>query len=233
MVKTYISIDLETTGLQLKTDKIIEIGAVKVIEGEIAETFSSFICPKKELPEKIKKLTKITPQQLKDAPVIEEVFPKLLEFLEDFPLLGHKILFDYSFLKKVAVDQKITFEKRGIDTLKIARKYLPDLEHRNLEFLCRYYQIPIQPHRALEDARATSFLYQEMTKQFFQEEEKVFQPSALLVSVKRDTPATKAQREKLNYLLQKYHILLPEDVETLTRSQASRITDKIFAAYGR
>ena len=80
-------------------------------------------------------LTGIEDTDLEGAPYIEEVLPRLLEFLQDFPLLGHSILFDYSFLKKAAVDLKLSFEKQAVDTLKIARKYLSDLEHRSLDYL--------------------------------------------------------------------------------------------------
>ena len=69
-------------------------------------------------------------------------------------MLGHRILFDYSFLKKAAVDRKITFERSAVDTLQVARKYLPELPHRNLGYLCQYYEIPHHAHRALEDAES-------------------------------------------------------------------------------
>ena len=114
---------------------------------------------------------------MKDACSIEELLPDLLVFLEDYPLLGHSILFDYSFLKKAAVNQKLSFEKRAIDTLKIARKYLADLEHRNLDYLCEYYGIPHHAHRALEDAGATDLLYRKLAEQFFSPGEGLFCPS--------------------------------------------------------
>lgn len=229
MINTYVSIDLETTGLNPKLDKITEIGAVKVVEGRITDTFSTLVNPGRQLEERIVALTGIQDSDLEKAPYLEEVFPGLLAFLEDMPLLGHSILFDYSFLKKAAVNQKLTFEKCGMDTLKIARKYLAGLEHRNLDYLCNYYQIPHRAHRALADAEATSILYQRLAEDFFAEEEALFSPSPLIFKVKRDTPATKAQKERLYRLMEQHKILLNVDVEKLTRSEASRFTDKILA----
>lgn len=233
MLNNYISIDLETTGLNPKQDKIIEIGAVKVIDGQIVDTFSTFVNPGCKLEERIIELTGITDEQLADAPYIENVFPILVEFLGELPFVGHKILFDYSFLKKTAVNAKVSFEKQGIDTLKIARKYLTELEHRNLEYLCDYYEIPHHAHRALADAEATSMLYRKLTELFYNEGEVLFHPTPLLFSVKKDSPATKAQKERLYRLLAQHKIEWDRDVEKLTRNEASRFTDKILAEYGR
>ena len=111
MYDTYVSIDLETTGLNPKRDRIIEIGAIRVEQGQIAEEFSTFVDPGRKLEERITELTGIRDEDLADAPQLDEVFPQLLEFMGELPLLGHRILFDYSFLKKAAVDRKITFER--------------------------------------------------------------------------------------------------------------------------
>lgn len=233
MINTYISIDLETTGLNPKRDKIIEIGAVKVVEGVVTDTFSVMVNPGCRLEERVVKLTGITDADLEGKPYMEEVLPDVLDFLGEEVLLGHSILFDFSFLKKAAVNQKLVFEKKAIDTLKIARKYLADLEHRNLDYLCEYYQIPHHAHRALADAEATSRLYQKLAELFYTEEEKLFSPAPLQFQVKRDTPATKAQKERLYRLLAQHSIVPDADVEKLTRSEASRFTDKILAKYGR
>ncbi len=233
MINTYISIDLETTGLHPKNDKIIEIGAIKVVDGQTVDTFSTFVNPGCRLDCRIVELTGITDEMLKGAPYIEEIFPGLETFLEELPFVGHSILFDFSFLKKAAVNDRRSFEKQGIDTLKIARKYLTGLEHKNLDFLCEYYQIPHHAHRALEDAEATSALYQRLTELYYSEEEVLFQPAPLNFAVKRDTPATKAQKERLYRLLAQHKITWDRDVEKLTRSEASRFTDKILAKYGR
>ncbi|MBQ2803721.1 MAG: 3'-5' exonuclease [Lachnospiraceae bacterium] len=233
MIDTYISIDLETTGLNPKQDKIIEIGAIKVVEGSRVDTFSTLVNPGCGLKERIVELTGIRDEDLKDAPYIEEVLPDLFEFLGDDILLGHSILFDYSFLKKAAVDRKLKFERNAIDTLKIARKYLADLEHRSLDYLCEYYKIPHHAHRALQDAEATSTLYHKLVELFYSKDEALFAPAQLQFQVKRDTPATKAQKERLYRLIEQHKITTDVNVERLTRSEASRFTDKILAKYGR
>ncbi|MCM1112832.1 MAG: 3'-5' exonuclease [Muribaculum sp.] len=228
MTDSYISIDLETTGLNPKWDKIIEIGALKVQKGRITDRFSTFVNPGRKLEERIVELTGIRDEDLADAPYPEDVLEEAFTFLEDLPLLGHSILFDYSFLKKVAVDRKIPFEKDGVDTLKIARRYLAELEHRNLDYLCRYYGIPHRAHRALEDAEATMLLYGKLGELFGEQDEgALFVPSPLRYQVKRDTPATKAQKEQLYRLLKQHKIVLNADVERLTRREASRIIDQI------
>jgi len=233
MLTTYISIDLETTGLNPKQDKITEIGAVKVIDGKITDTFSTLINPGRKLEDRIIELTGIQDKDLANAPYIEEIFPKLQDFLGDDILLGHSILFDYSFLKKAAVNQRLTFEKKAIDTLKIARKYLTALEHRNLDYLCEYYKIPHHAHRALADAEATHYLYEKLVEEFYLEEDALFRPEQLHFQVKKDSPATKVQKERLYRLIEQHRITVDYDVEKLTRSEASRFTDKIFAKFGR
>ena len=146
------------------------------------------------------------------------------------------------------MDRKLTFERSAVDTLQIARKYLPDLPHRNLEYLCRYYEIPHHAHRALEDAKATDRLFRKLAELFYEEENgeqaltesdgktaknTLFAPKPLHFQVKRDTPATKPQKERLYRLLEQHKITLEADVEKLTRSEAGRLVDKILAKYGR
>lgn len=233
MINSYVCIDLETTGLNPKLDKIIEIGAIKVIEGEKTDTFSAYVNPGRKLEERIVELTGITQEQVDKAEEITSVLPGLLDFLEDLPLLGHRILFDYSFLKKAAVNQKLNFEKQGIDTLRIARCFLPQLEKRSLEYLCKYYQIPHVAHRAYRDAEATSELYQRLSKEFYEKDSKIFEPQPLYYAAKKETPATKAQKERLQKLIAQHGLVVDYDVEMLSRSEASRYTDKIYEKYGR
>ena len=233
MLTSYICIDLETTGLNPKRDKIIEIGAVKVVDGVEAGVFSSFVNPGRKLEDRIVALTGIQDKDLYDAPVINDVFCDLMLFMEEYPLVGHSVLSDFSFLKKAAVDLKLQFERQAVDTLKIARKYLPNLESRSLEALCDHYQIPHRPHRALEDAKATVLLYQKLLERYYQEEESVFQPQSLHFKVKRDQPASARQKEKLYRMQEILAITLEADIELLSRSEASRLTDNLLATYGR
>lgn len=230
MIKSYVCVDLETTGLNPKTDKIIEIGAVKVVEGEIVDRFSSFVNPGRKLEERIVELTGIRDEDLADAPTIEVVLPQIIEFIGDACLLGHSVLFDFSFLKKAAVNQKCIFEKDAIDTLKISRKYLAELESRSLDYLCNYYQIPHNAHRALADAEATHILYEKLLENFYREEEELFRPAKLIYKAKKDSPATNSQKERLYRLVLQHNITLGVDIEMLTKSEASRMIDKMKAS---
>ena len=238
MTDSYVCIDLETTGLDPKRDKIIEIGAVKVEQNTIVEEWETFVNPDRKLEERIVELTGICDGQLADAPQMEEVLTKLLSFIGDNILLGHSVLFDYSFVKKAAVNERLTFERQGIDTLKIARKYLSELESRSLGYLCQYYGISHCAHRALADARATVSLYQKLTECFFKKEEEegdksLFRPKPLRYQVKRDTPITIPQREQLYKLVDRHKLIVDYEIDKLTRSEASRKIDQLLAKYGR
>lgn len=238
MTDSFVCIDLETTGLDPKRDKIIEIGAVKVERGEVTGEWETFVNPERKLKERIVELTGIRDEQLAEVEKIAKILPEFFDFLGEKTLLGHCVLFDFSFLKKAAVNERLTFEKLGIDTLKIARKYLKDLESRSLESLCRHYGIPHNAHRALEDARATVLLYQKLSEEFYGKEEEageksLFCPKPLLYQAKRDTPLTIPQKEQLYKLLDKHKLIVDYEVESLTRSEASRKIDRILAEYGR
>lgn len=242
MTDSFVCIDLETTGLDPKRDKIIEIGAVKVRHGEVEDVFESFAAPGRSLDERIVELTGIEDAQLENAPGIEEILPGLLTFIGEDVLLGHSVLFDYSFIKRAAVNQKFKFEKYGIDTLKIARKYLPHLESRSLAFLCEHFGIAHNAHRALTDARATVELYRKLLELFYEKEEldnadnpgkNLFHPKPLIYHVKRETPITIPQKEQLYKLIDKHKLIIDYNVEQLTRSEASRRIARILAEYGR
>lgn len=238
MTDSYVCIDLETTGLDPKTDKIIEIGAVRVENNIVVDEWETLVNPDRQLEERIIELTGIRDEQLSSAPMIEEVLPALLEIVGSYPLLGHSLMFDYSFMKRAAVNRKMSFEKNGIDTLKIARKYLSGLESRSLGYLCGYYGICHNAHRALDDARATVELYRKLAEQFYDKEEaegdkSLFRPKKLCYHVKRDTPITIPQKEQLYKLIDKHKLIIDYDVEKLTRSEASRRIDRLLAEYGR
>ena len=183
------------------------------------------------MDERIVQLTGITQEDLKIAPDIAEVLPSLLSFIGDDVLLGHKILFDFSFLKRAAVNQHLTFEKRGIDTLKLARRFLPELESKRLTSLCEYYGIAYDAHRAASDAVAATELYFKLSKQF--PDEDAYEPVTLIYKVKRDCPITEKQKERLYKLTEKHKIEIDYEIDKLTKSEASRITDKIILKYGR
>lgn len=236
MTDTFVCIDLETTGLQPKYDKIIEIGAVRVDEGVVTGEWASLVNPGRKLEERIVELTGIRDEQLAEAKKVSDVLPDLLAFMGERPLLGHSLHFDFAFLKRAAVGEKLTFERQGIDTLKIARKYLKELESRSLGALCKHYGIPHKAHRALDDARATTALYGKLVEAFYEKEsaegeKNLFVPRQLHHPIKRDTPITIPQKEQLYKLLDKHKLVVDYEVESLTRSEATRKIHQLLAEY--
>ena len=113
MTDSYVALDLETTGIGAKKEKITEIGMVKVLDGQIVSTYHSLVNPRRPIPEEIVRLTGIDDSMVQDAPGMEEILGEILEFMEELPLLGHQIQFDYGFLAQAAVNQGIRLEKDG------------------------------------------------------------------------------------------------------------------------
>lgn len=234
MADSYVALDLEMTGLKPKEDRIIEIGAVKVIDGEATDSFSTLINPRMELSERITGITGIRQQELESAPEIEDMLEPLSEFIGELPLLGHRILFDYSFLKRAMVNHKLSFEKSGIDTLALSRKYLPELPSKRLKDMCLHYRIPQQAHRAMEDARAAHLLYGKIKEQFLSKDNRLdFEPKQLLYKVKKEAPASEKQKKRLSELIEKHKLVLDVEIQSMTKNEVSRLTDRILAKYGR
>ncbi len=236
MTDTFVCIDVETTGLKPKKDKIIEIGAIRIDKGEVTGEWESLVNPERELEERIVELTGIRDEQLTGAKKISEVLPELLDFLGERPLLGHSVHFDFAFLKRAAAAEQLTFERQGIDTLKIARKYLKELESRSLGALCTHYGIPHKAHRALDDARATTALYGKLAADFYEKEaaegeKNLFVPRQLHHPIKKDSPITISQKEQLYKLLDKHKLVVDYEIESLTRSEATRKIHQLLVEY--
>ncbi len=234
MIKDYCVIDLEMTGLNAKHHKILEAAAVRVRDGEVRETCSMLIRQEMPLEEEIAELTGITDEMLKDAPLEEEALDAFFDFLGEDILAGQNVIFDYSFLKQAAVNRRMEFEREALDTLKIARRCLPDLEKKNLDSLCGYYGIEIgRHHRALDDAAATQVLLERMAEEFGEAQPDIFLPIPLFYKAKRQTPATARQKKHLKELAEYHKIDLNLSWDTLTRNEASRQVDRIIHRYGR
>lgn len=233
MLENYVVVDLEMTGLHPKTDRILEIGAVKVENGHYSGAFHQMVNPHIELSEEVTGLTGITPELAESGCEAEAAVTEFCKFAEGFPLVGHNIIFDYSFLKQCSVNHGFPFEKDGLDTLKLARKFLPEAEKKTLDYLCTWLKIPrAQSHRALEDAKATAALFQYL-QQFEPGDPEAFHPKPLLYKAKKQSPASKRQKKRLKELVDWHKIELNVEIDSLTRSEASRITDKILAGYGK
>jgi DNA polymerase-3 subunit alpha (Gram-positive type) len=228
-------VDIETTGLDPKKDKITEIAAILVRNGEAADTYHTLVNPGRKLGEDVVKLTGLTDGMLEKAPFIQDVIGDFLEFETTGCLLGHSILFDYSFLKRATVNAGKTFEKRGIDTLAVSRRYLQELESRSLPYLCSYFEIAHNPHRALSDVEATWQLYKLLKERFGQDKEAagVFEPKPLIYQVKKEGPVSKKQIEQLTRFLDYYHLESAYDIRSMTKNEASRYLDRLISIYGR
>lgn len=233
MIKSYVALDLETTGINPSSDRIIEIGAIKIIDGEETERFNTFVNPRMRISERITGITGITDEMVEDAPLIEEIIEELVKFVGELPILGHNILFDYSFIKCAAVANGIIFEKEGIDTLKIARRILPSDVSKKLEFLCKYLNIdPGSSHRAYDDARSARILYEKLYE-ICPEDEGFVKTQKLEFGIKKKSPITPAQLKYLKALVQMHNITLDTEPESMTKNEASRQIDRILSTYGR
>lgn len=234
MVKNYIALDIETTGTSPEKNKIIEIGAVKVIDGKEKETFSKLINPECSIPYFITGITGIDNSMVKGSPTIETVMPEFIDFCEEYPILGHNLRFDHSFLSVNAQRINMKFSGNGIDTLKIAKKCIKDVECRKLDYLCKYYNIEDKNHhRALNDAVAASRLYMKMWELYGAENEKIFGCEQFSYKLKKESPITPRQKTYLMDLLKYHRINFEEDIEKLSKSEASRHIDNILSTYGR
>lgn len=229
MLKSYIAFDLETTGLSPLENEIIEIGALRVRNGKVADRFMEFIRPEAPIPPEITAITGITDGMVASARSRSQVIPDFVDFCGDDVLIGHNIQFDYSFMKTGAAKDGLKFEKMGIDTLKIAKKVHKDLDSRSLGRLCAYYHIENRSaHRAYHDALATAKLYQTLAHYFENEDPKLFSPVQLVYRIKTPQPATKKQITFLTSLLRKKGVSEEWNPDTLTRSEASRMIDRLL-----
>ena len=225
MISDYIAIDLETTGIRLSKDKIIEVGLLKVKDSHIIDTFSCVINPDMQVDDKILELTKISENELRNAKRIYEVINHIVDFCEDYVLLGHNTIFDYSFVKKEANRVGLEFEKRGIDTYKLCKKVLPENVRKNLTDACSYFGIERKnSHRAFSDAFYTHVLFQEIIKNFKTLE---IGSEAMKVKIKKFVPIRKRTKEDLQKLLNCHRIGCKVNIDLLSESEAKRMMDKI------
>lgn len=161
----YIAFDLETTGLSREKNKIIEIGAVKVINGYAISYFKCFVKIQSKLPKSIVQVTGITDEMLaSDAIPIEEALSKFSDFIQDYPLVAHNASFDMGFLKTNGDRCGFKFTNKVEDTLSLSRKYMKEVKEDGYSYklsdLCQYIGYkPKQAHRSYDDALAAAYLY--------------------------------------------------------------------------
>lgn len=156
--KTIVTFDLETTGTNSSKDKIIEIGATKMIDGEFTEKFSTFVNPKTHIPEGATYINHITDEMVKNAPTIDEVIPDFYKFCYGATLCGHNAKnFDILFLNNEAKECGYVFLNPLIDTLELSVKYVRGIPNNRLSSLCAKYKIVNEnAHRAYEDSISTA-----------------------------------------------------------------------------
>lgn len=157
---TFICFDIETTGLSAARDKITEIGAVKVENGVITDTFSTFANPEMPIPQKITQLTGITDDMVKDAPSQSEAVGAFLEFASDNVLVAHNAPFDTSFIAKACEDMGREYNYTSIDTVAISRAILTDIKNCKLDTVAKFLRLgDFNHHRATDDAEMLARIF--------------------------------------------------------------------------
>jgi len=226
----YLAIDLEMTGLNVKKDRILEIGAIRMADGQPQETFSAMINPHCTLSAQITDLTGITQPMADMGEELSSVLPRFLKFSGSLPLLGHNLMFDYGFLKQACMNAGIAFDRSGIDTLKLSRHFLPASQPKKLTALRELYQIDTGTvHRAASDALAAALVYERLSEEYSAQEPDAFLPVPLHVNIKKQQPITIPQREQLTRLLsESSYDGDPVDIGHLTRSEASRLIERLL-----
>lgn len=162
---TYVVFDLETTGLDATKEEIIEIGACRVVNGRIDETFSTFVKPSKNIPKEITELTSINDEMVKDAPTINYVMPDFYKFCEGATLVCQNVAFDTSFIHNISKKLSYNFDHPTMDTMVMARQKLPGLKNYKLGTIVEKLNISLEnAHRAIDDATATAKAFIKLMK---------------------------------------------------------------------
>ena len=157
---TFVVFDLETTGFSPSKNQIIEIGAVKVVNGSITERFSTFVNPKVPIPFEIEQLTSINDDMVLDAPIIDEILPKFMEFCQDAVMVAHNADFDMSFIKHNCSALGLDCEKTVLDTVALSRVLLPSLNRFKLDTVAKALNVSLaHHHRAVDDAACTAEIF--------------------------------------------------------------------------
>ena len=166
----FVVFDIETTGFSPLNNKIIEIGAVKIRDGRIAEKFSAFVNPEEPIPFRITQLTSITDEDVMGAEKIEAVLPQFLEFCKDSVLVAHNASFDMGFIiencKRLGYPHDFTY----VDTVGIARVLLPNQAKHTLDAVAKTLQVSLENHhRAVDDAGATAEIFEKFIPMLLEE----------------------------------------------------------------
>ena len=184
---TYCVLDLETTGLSFRTEKITEVGIMKIKNGEVLDEFSCFVNPEKPIPQRVVEVTNITDDMVKDAETIDKVFPKILEFVGDSVLVAHNADFDIGFLKYNAKQLGYSLENTYIDTLRLSKDLFPDFKKYKLGIIADNLGIKVEvAHRALDDVDTTVKVFNVMINMLKEKGAKKIEDIDLLEAGKAD-----------------------------------------------
>ena len=199
---TYCVLDLETTGFSPVTEKITEIGVMKVKDGKVLEEFSCFVNPEKPIPARVVEVTNITDDMVRDAETIEKVFPKMLEFIKGSVLVAHNAQFDIGFLKHNARVLGYDFDFTYLDTLSLAKEIFPQYKTYKLGRIAKNLGIKVEvAHRALDDVNTTVKVFNIMLEKLKERGAQTLEDIDRLGS---DEEAKKSEYKKLNT----YHAII-------------------------
>ncbi|MGD9567467.1 MAG: DNA polymerase III subunit alpha [Sedimentibacter sp.] len=199
---TYCVLDLETTGFSPNTEKITEIGIMKLQDGKVIDEFACFVNPEKPIPARVVEVTNITDDMVKNAETIHKVFPKMLDFLGDSVLVAHNAEFDINFLKHNALNLGYNFDYTYVDTLSLAKELFPDYKTYKLGRIAKNLGITVEvAHRALDDVGTTVKIFNVMLDKLKQRGAMTLDDIAIYAS---DEEAKKEEFKKLNT----YHAII-------------------------
>ena len=185
----FVVFDIETTGLSPKNNKITEIGAIKIINGEIAESYSQLINPGVVIPELIVKLTGITDEMVAEKPNISEVLPSFKEFIGDSVLVAHNATFDMGFIRENYKAINVSIDNPVLDTLELSRAVFPRLKSHKLNLIAKHLKVDLlNHHRAVDDALATANILLKILEMV---QDKKFQNLSELNTLKSSADITK------------------------------------------
>ncbi len=161
----FVVFDYETTGFSPINERITEIGAVLIKNGEIVDTFSSLVNPHKSIPQRVVEVTGITDEMVKDAPDEQEIFPKFLEFCGNRLMVAHNAPFDISFTKAAADRLSLSFHNPYFDTVPMARALLPDIKNHKLDTVAEALGLgDFNHHRAVDDSTMLAMIFTKLLK---------------------------------------------------------------------
>jgi DNA polymerase III epsilon subunit family exonuclease len=164
MENEYVVFDIETTGLDLMSNGITEIGAVKVRGGKKVEQFTTLIKPDYHIDAENEKITGINEEMVKDSPKISAVMPDFIKFIDGTILVAHNAQFDMGFIRRFANAEEFEVKNRVMDTMNLARETVPSLKRVGLKEVADHFNVVFHHHRALSDAHATADVFIEMMK---------------------------------------------------------------------